>query len=208
MIGTFPLSAPASSNSSKQPQSLFWSMSPFFITRHPVQLARRFWIRLVRNLYLLALIMWSIRNLFYPLKRILLRNLQNSSLPTVFVSYNFLLPIHVIILYLHMSMSSNGLKIKHSYIGSTIDSMFFTGWLLQHELRRSEDSTRPSMPSTVQTYRPCRGTHCLTDDAIITLSGVRGVLYSSYNSKLPLRYQFNSLKYCTVLDQSFGKTKP
>ena len=183
-------------------------MPPFFITRHPVQLARRFWIRLVRNLYFLELIMWSIRSLFYPLNRILLRNLQNSSLPTVFASCCFLLPIHVIILYLHMSMSSNGLKIKHRYIGSTIDSMFFRGCLLQHELRRSVNSTRPSMPSTVQTYVPCRGTDCLADNAIITLSGVRGVLYSSYNSKLPLCYQFSGLKYCIVVDQSFGKTKP
>jgi hypothetical protein len=74
-------------------------MRPFVMPCHPVQLLRRFWTTLVPNLYLLALIMWSIRSLFYPLEHILLRNLQNSFVPTVFVSYCFLPPIHHSMLY-------------------------------------------------------------------------------------------------------------
>ena len=54
---------------------------------------------LVPNLYLRALVMWSIRSLFYPPDHILFRNLQNSFLPTVFVSYFFLPPIHDSVLY-------------------------------------------------------------------------------------------------------------
>ena len=56
-------------------------------------------MRLVSNLYLLTLIMWSIRSLFYPLNHILLRNLRNSFLPTVFVSYCLLPPVLTSILY-------------------------------------------------------------------------------------------------------------
>ena len=57
-------------------------------------------MRLVSSLYLLTLIMWSIKSLFYPLNHILLRNLQNSFLPTVFVNSCFLPPVHDSILYL------------------------------------------------------------------------------------------------------------
>ena len=56
-------------------------------------------MRLVPNLCLLALIMWSIRSLFYPPNHILLRNLWNSFLLTVFVSSCFLPPVHDAILY-------------------------------------------------------------------------------------------------------------
>ena len=56
-------------------------------------------MRLVPNSYLLTLIMWSIRSLFYPLNHILHCNLQNLFLLTVFVSCYFLPPIHDSILY-------------------------------------------------------------------------------------------------------------
>ena len=56
-------------------------------------------MRLVPNLYLLTLIMWSIKSLFYPLNHILLFNLRNSFLPTVFVSCCSLPPVHDSILY-------------------------------------------------------------------------------------------------------------
>ena len=51
-------------------------------------------MRLVPDLHLLTPTMWSIRSLFYPLNHILLRNLWNSFLPTVFVSSCFLPPVH------------------------------------------------------------------------------------------------------------------
>ena len=57
-------------------------------------------MRLIPNSYLLTLIMWCIRSLFYPLNHILLCYLQNLFLLTVFVSCCFLPPIHNSILYL------------------------------------------------------------------------------------------------------------
>ena len=56
-------------------------------------------MRLVPNSYLLTLIMWCIRSLFYLLNHIPLCNLQNLFLLTVFVSCFFLPPIHNFILY-------------------------------------------------------------------------------------------------------------
>ena len=69
-----------------------------FLPHHPIQLVRRFWIRLVPNLYLPTLIMLSIGRFRCPPNRIVLHNLQNSSLRIVSVSCSFLPLIHVSIL--------------------------------------------------------------------------------------------------------------
>ena len=131
-------------------------MPPFVWHRHPVQVIRRFWTRLLPDSYLLTLIMWSIRSLCYPLNPILPCNLQNLSLLIVFVSCCFCCitsPYSCFRLVFYVCQSALTDPKSKATVAPAVDSIFFIDCLLQHELRLSTHATKPSMPSTVWTSR-------------------------------------------------------